>query len=277
MKSLEKIQPDDFEFLRLLLKKQIGLVLTEDKEYLLQSRMEPVIVERKLNDFSGLVRALRASPSSDLMHDVAEAMTINETSFFRDTKPFEDLQRTLIPELQKNAGTRRNLRFWSAAASTGQEAYSLAMSLSEHAITHPGWCYEILATDIARKNLDKAEEAVYSEFEVQRGMPPHLLQKYFSPRANAHWQVNPELRHMVSFKQHNLLDDFVTSGDFDLILCRNVLIYFDQETKRQVLRKLVRHLLPGGILMLGATESFVRELGIGFEDISCGAYRILPA
>lgn len=255
MTKEKKIYPDDFRFLSDFLKNQMGLVLAEDKEYLLLSRLEPIILDRELKDFSGLVRQLRNAPCSSLVNDIVEAMTINETSFFRDKKPYEDIQKIIFPLLRKNAGNRRTLRIWSAAASTGQEAYSLTISILEAQHQYPDWNVEILATDISQKALSKAIAGIYSDFEVQRGVLPPLLSKYFTALPESFWQINQNVRAHVTFKVHNLLDNFLTPTEFDLILCRNVLIYFHTETKRDVVAKLTRHLVPGGVLMVGSTES----------------------
>jgi chemotaxis protein methyltransferase CheR len=271
MQQHPAIHPDDFAFLRDLLKKQIGLSLSSDKEYLLYSRLESVMAKHRFGGMETMVASLRRFRQTELIQDIAEAMTVNETSFFRDGKPFEEIRQRILPLLC--AQSPRRLRFWSAAASTGQEAYSLAMTLLEEDARRSGWSYEILATDVSSHSIEKARQGTYSEFEVQRGMPPALVSRYFARRPSGNWQVSDALKQMVSFKTHNLLDDFITPGAFDLILCRNVLIYFDAETKRNVLRRLVRHLAPGGVLMLGATESLpVGDLGLSLVELGHAIY-----
>lgn len=271
------IHPDDFAFLCELLKKQIGFSLSSDKEYLLHSRLEPVITANKFADIAALVASIRRYRSIDLIKAVCEAMTINETSFFRDGKPFEDIRTRILPLLYQQAQQRQQLRFWSAAASTGQEAYSLAMILREAQNHHTGWTYEILATDVSSKSLEKATQGIYSEFEVQRGITPNVALHYFKRTSSGGWQASDDLKAMISFKTHNLLDDFLTPGAFDLILCRNVLIYFDAETKRRVLRLLCRHLTPGGVLMLGATETLdIADVGVPLVELWHSTYQ-MPA
>jgi chemotaxis protein methyltransferase CheR len=273
MQQHPAIHPDDFAFLRDLLKKQIGLSLSSDKEYLLYSRLESVMAKHRFGSMEAMVASLRRFRQTELIQDIAEAMTVNETSFFRDGKPFEEIRQRILPLLC--AQSPRRLRFWSAAASTGQEAYSLGMTLLEEDARRSGWSYEILATDVSSQSIEKARQGTYSEFEVQRGMPPALVSRYFTRRPSGNWQVSDALKQMVSFKTHNLLDDFITPGAFDLILCRNVLIYFDADTKRDVLRSLVRHLAPGGVLMLGATESLpVADLGLSLVEFGHAIYRM---
>jgi chemotaxis protein methyltransferase CheR len=183
-------------------------------------------------------------------------MTTNESSFFRDLKPFDQFRSFILPQLTKARAQRRAIRIWSAACSSGQEPYSLAMLLSEEKEKLAGWQIEIFATDISTEILAKAEQGVYSQFEVQRGLPIQLLVKYFRQEGER-WRINPAMRGMVRYKCLNLLDDFSSYGPFDVIFCRNVLIYFEQATKTKVLDRLSRVLEPDGFLYLGGAETII--------------------
>jgi chemotaxis protein methyltransferase CheR len=202
-----------------------------------------------------LVTALRRGDEA-LMTAVVESMTTNETFFFRDKVPFENFRAAILPALLAARRMTRCIRIWSAASSSGQEPYSLAMTLKELEDMLAGWRIEIVATDLASGVLQKAQAGIYSQFEVQRGLPIQLLIKYFS-KVGDMWQIAPELRAMVKFRQLNLLSDFSSLGAFDLIFCRNVLIYFDQDTKTGVLKRLGRVTATDGYLVLGAAETVV--------------------
>ena len=183
-------------------------------------------------------------------------MTTNETFFFRDKVPFDHFRDTIMPEIIKARAGRRSVRIWCAAGSTGQEPYSLAMSLKEMGAALTGWRVEIIATDLSQEVLEKAKAGVYSQFEVQRGLPIQMLMKYFKQTGET-WQVNPELRAMIQHRQLNLLQDFAQLGTFDVIFCRNVLIYFDQDTKINIFNRLARQIEGDGFLVLGAAETVV--------------------
>jgi chemotaxis protein methyltransferase CheR len=216
----------------------------------------PIARKAGLASLGGLVAALHRDDSESLMTAVVEAMTTNETFFFRDKVPFENFRTTILPALLAARRSSRVIRIWSAAASSGQEPYSLAMTLKELADTLAGWRIEIVATDLAGGVLQKAQEGIYSQFEVQRGLPIQFLIKYFS-KVGDMWQIAPELRAMVKFRHLNLLADFSALGAFDLIFCRTVLIFFDQETKTDVLNRLGRQAAADGYLVLGAAETVV--------------------
>ncbi len=248
--------PLEYDFLRRSLKERSGLVLSADKQYLVESRLLPIARKAGLASLGGLVAALHRDGSEGLMTMVVEAMTTNETFFFRDKVPFENFRTTILPALLAARRSSRIIRIWSAAASTGQEPYSLAMTLCELADALAGWRIEIIATDLAGGVLQRAQEGIYSQFEVQRGLPIQFLIKYFS-KVGDMWQIAPELRAMVKFRQLNLLADFSALGVFDLIFCRNVLIYFYQETKTDVLDRLGRLAAADGYLVLGAAETVV--------------------
>jgi chemotaxis protein methyltransferase CheR len=248
--------PLDYDFLRKALKQRSGLVLSADKQYLVESRLLPIARKAGFGNLGELVAALKRDDTDALMTAVVEAMTTNETFFFRDKTPFENFRSAVLPALLGSRRASRTIRIWSAAASTGQEPYSLAMALKEVEGSVAGWRIEIIATDLASGVLAKAQAGIYSQFEVQRGLPIQLLIKYFT-KVGDMWQIAPEIRAMVKFKQLNLLADFSALGTFDLIFCRNVLIYFDQETKISLLNRLGRITASDGYLVLGAAETVV--------------------
>jgi chemotaxis protein methyltransferase CheR len=246
----------DFEFLRGFLKARSGLSLTPEKRYLVESRLAPVCRRFELEDLSELARGLKGGRDSDLEKAVVEAMTTNETFFFRDKVPFDLFRDVLLPRfLGSRSGTRR-LRIWCAAASSGQEPYSLAMLLTEAASRLAGWQVEIVATDISTEVLEKARAGLYSQFEVQRGLPIQLLLRHFS-QVGDQWQISPQIRAMVTFRHLNLIKDFGQLGTFDIVYCRNVLIYFDPPTKTEVLKRLATNLAPDGALLLGSAETVI--------------------
>ncbi|WP_029587226.1 protein-glutamate O-methyltransferase CheR [Bradyrhizobium sp. URHD0069] len=246
--------PLDYEFLRKLLKERSGLDLSSDKQYLVESRLIPLARRGGLQGITELVQKIRSGAEA-LTSEVVEAMTTNETFFFRDKIPFDHLRQTVLPELVQARASRRSLRIWCAASSTGQEPYSIAMCIKEFAGL-AGWRIEIVATDLSQEVLEKSRSGIYSQFEVQRGLPIQSLVKYFTQTGEL-WQLNADIRAMVQHRQLNLLQDFSHLGAFDLIFCRNVLIYFDQDTKLGVFDRLAKVLEPDGVLALGAAESVV--------------------
>lgn len=248
--------PSDYEFLRKLLKERSGLDLSADKQYLVESRLVPLARRVGLPGISELVQKAKAGSAEALIWEVVEAMTTNETFFFRDKIPFEHLRDTMLPALMQARAARRALRIWCAASSTGQEPYSIAMLLKEMGATLSGWRVEIVATDLSQGVLEKSRAGLFSQFEIQRGLPIQLLVKYFT-QVGEMWQLNPDVRAMVSHRQLNLLQDFSHLGSFDVIFCRNVLIYFDQDTKIGIFERLARVVEPDGFMVLGAAESVV--------------------
>ena len=247
--------PQDYEYLRKLLKDRSGLVLSADKQYLVESRLVPLARKAGLPGITELVAKMKAGGEA-LTVDVVEAMTTNETFFFRDKVPFDHFRDTVVPKIVAARGARKQLKIWCAAGSTGQEPYSLAMALKEMGSTLSGWRLEILATDLSQEVQEKSKAGIYSQFEVQRGLPIQLLVKYFK-QVGEMLQINPEIRAMVQHKPLNLLQDFSHLGVFDVIFCRNVLIYFDQDTKIGVFNRLAKSLEPDGFLALGAAETVV--------------------
>ena len=247
--------PTEYEYLRKFLRDQSGLDLSADKQYLIESRLLPLARKAGLAGISELVQRLQGG-SSALSTSVVEAMTTNETFFFRDKIPFDHFRDTIVPEMLKARAGRKSMRIWCAAGSTGQEPYSLAMCLKEMGAALAGWRIEIVASDLSQEVLEKSRAGIYSQFEVQRGLPIQLLVRYFK-QAGETWQINPELRAMVQHRQLNLLHDFSQLGVFDIIYCRNVLIYFDQDTKIDIFNRLARQIEPDGFLVLGAAETVV--------------------
>jgi chemotaxis protein methyltransferase CheR len=250
------VTPLDYDFLRTCLKARSGLVLSADKQYLVESRLLPVARKAGLANLAELVTALKPAQDAALMTAVVEAMTTNESFFFRDKTPFEHFRSTIMPTLLAARRSSRTIRIWCAAAATGQEPYSLAMCLKEIEAEIAGWRIELLATDLSGEVLEKARSGLYTQFEVQRGLPIQLLIRHFAQSGEL-WQIAPEIRAMVRYRQLNLLADFTQLGTFDLIFCRNVLIYFDQETKTDVLNRLARVIAQDGFLVLGAAETVV--------------------
>jgi chemotaxis protein methyltransferase CheR len=248
------VTPFDYEFLRKLLRERSGLDLSSDKQYLVESRLIPLARRVGLPGIAELVAKIK-SGSDALTSEVVEAMTTNETFFFRDKIPFDHLRETVLPELMQARASRSSLRIWCAASSTGQEPYSIAMCLKEFAAL-AGWRVEILATDLSQGVLEKSKAGIFSQFEVQRGLPIQMLVKHFTQIGEL-WQLNADIRAMVQHRQLNLLQDFSHLGTFDVIFCRNVLIYFDQDTKSGIFDRLAKVLEPDGALALGAAESVV--------------------
>lgn len=244
----------DFDVYKDLLFKKSGLVVTPDKSYLLDSRLTPVAKKHGFASLDAMGVALRGIPPEPLVKDIVEAMTTNETSFFRDGKPFEIFKQTVLPWMSKSRGGARKIRLWCAAASSGQEPYTLAMLWKESQNLFPGWSLEILATDISDDILALARKGNYSQFEVQRGLPIQLLMKYFK-QDGERWQISDDLRKMIRYENFNLLDSMARLGQFDIIFCRNVLIYFDEPTKKRILDSMSTLLPKDGFLFLGGAET----------------------
>ena len=247
--------PHDFQFLQKFLLKRSGLDLPEAKAYLLESRLQKILRDEKMPSLSHLVMALRGN-NARLEQLVADAMTTNETLFFRDRQPFESLENIVLPQLMKARAATRKLSIWCAACSTGQEPYSLAMMFEENRAQWAGWTIQIIATDLSAAIVARAQSAEYSQFEVQRGLPVRYLLKYFTQDKDV-WTLNAPVRQRVQFRTLNLMEDFRGLGSFDIIFCRNVLIYFDIATRRDVLTRMLPLLPPDGRLVLGAPETVV--------------------
>ncbi|HEX6979942.1 MAG TPA: protein-glutamate O-methyltransferase CheR [Alphaproteobacteria bacterium] len=248
------MKPENFAWLCRHLQDNTGLVLSSDKMYLVESRLTPVARKHLLGGLDALVETLRSQRSRELERDVIDAMMTNESFFFRDGKPFEQFRHFVLPRMLQGRAAQRTIRIWSAACSTGQEPYTIAMILKEEEAKLAGWKVEIVATDISHEALARARSGIYSQFEVQRGLPIQLLIKYFTQDGDR-WQIMPELRAMVQFREFNLLSDFGPLGRFDIVFCRNVLIYFDQATKAAILERISRTMAPDGLLYLGGAET----------------------
>jgi chemotaxis protein methyltransferase CheR len=247
---------DSFAYIAGLVKGRSGLVLTPDQSYMLETRLGPLLKREGLPSLDALALRLKDPRTSGLAEQVTEALTTNESSFFRDVKPFDHLRRVL-PALAAARPPGAPLRIWSAACSTGQEAYSIGMILAELALDRRA---EIIGTDIAQEVLTRARDGSFTQFEVQRGLPARLLVKHFRQEAGR-WRVAPELRAMARFERFNLLSDLRPLGRFDVIFCRNVLIYFDTPTKARVLEAMAAQLTPDGVLYLGGAETVLGLTG----------------
>ena len=240
--------------LQRFLARQAGLAFEGDQLYMAESRLQPLAQRRGFPDVNFLVAELQRGTDPQLTRDAVEAMTTHETFFYRDRTPFEQFRSVMLPKLMATRADARRLRIWCSAASTGQEAYSLAMLLDEEARKLAGWNIEILATDLSHAVIDIARRGIYSQFEVQRGLPITHLLRYFR-REGEGWQLNEHIRARVDFRQLNLIQDFSRLGVFDVIFCRNVLIYLDKASRADVLTRLMPRLAAGGYLALGASET----------------------
>lgn len=244
----------DFEHFMGFLKTKAGIVITAEKAYLVENRLSPVARKHSIGSADEVLTKLRQAPSAALVNDVLDAMTTNETLFFRDQRPFDQFRDKIIPELlQRNAASKR-IRIWCAACSSGQEPYSLAMLFNELGPKVAGWKLEIVATDISKTILDRARKAEYSQFEVQRGLPITMLVKYFEQKGES-WALKPEFKNNVQFREFNLLESPRALGQFDVVFCRNVLIYFDHPTKADILAKIAGVMPSNGYLFLGGAET----------------------
>ncbi|HWB07749.1 MAG TPA: protein-glutamate O-methyltransferase CheR [Pirellulales bacterium] len=265
----------DFDYVRTLVRDRAAIVLEEDKHYLIETRLQTLARADGLRSAREIMEHMRRDRTSSWHTKVVEAMTTNETSFFRDLKPFEALRKMVFPALVAQRRAERRLSVWCAACSTGQEPYSIAMIMRDPAVVPAGWTTRIQATDLATNVLERAKLGRYNQFEVNRGLPAHLLVKYFQ-KQGTEWQVKDELRSMIEFKLLNLIEPWPNLPETDVVFLRNVLIYFDVETKRRILAKVRRILRPDGYLFLGGAETtlnlddaFVR---VDFDGSGC--YRL---
>lgn len=250
---MSDIKTSDFSFIANMLQEKSGIALSEDKGYLVDSRLMPIAKKYGLNDISDLVDYIKENMDDALLTEIVEAMTTNESFFFRDTKPFDYLKKEIIPNILKKSPGKSSINIWSAACSTGQEPYSIAMTILEDP-SLSSLNFNIMATDLDMNVMEKARDGLYSQFEVQRGVPIAMLMKYFT-QTNEHWQIKDELKARIKFEKFNLMESPKSLGDFDVIFCRNVLIYFDAETKKKVLNNLCNCLNKDGSVILGASES----------------------
>jgi len=271
--SSSTILAENYRFLRDYIYRESGIVLDDDKHYLLEARLLPVAQQLHLGSLDALCAALRQSSDPPLKKKVVESMTTHETLFFRDMAPFDALRTMILPPLLEQRKTIRKLTFWSAAASSGQEAYSLAMLLLEMGLAD--WNIQILATDLSEQILAKAREGRYLQIEVNRGLPASFLLKYFD-RQGLDWQLRNDVRRMVHFEAFDLRSSMRTKGPFDVVFCRNVLIYFDVETKKKILQELRGALFPGGHLLLGSAETTL-NLDDQFRRVTVGRATLYQA
>ena len=248
--------PADYDFIRKVLKERSGYLLSPDKHYLIDSRLTPLARQQGCATLAELVQKMKMPGADALLARVTETMTINESFFFRDKIPFDRFKDTILPALMEARRPARRLRIWCSACSTGQEPYSLAMILKSMSEKLVGWQFDIVATDISRDVLERAKAGIYSQFEVQRGLPIQMLMQFFQ-QVGEQWRVSEDIRRMVQFRHLNLLERFTMLGTFDVVFCRNVLIYFDQSTKADVLERIGQQLAPEGFLVLGAAETVV--------------------
>lgn len=250
------ISPADFQFMQQLLRARSGIVLETGKEYLVETRLLPILRSEKMESIGDLIGRIRQTRDERLTRAVVDAMTTNETSFFRDLHPFATLRSDILPDLAKKRAAERRLDIWCGAASTGQEPYTIAMVIKELGPLFHGWNINILATDLSSEVLDKAREGLYSQLEVNRGLPAPLLVKYFKQEGLS-WRISAEIRAMVKYQELNLLSSFSQFPRMDLVFLRNVLIYFDLPTKRDILERIGRLLKPDAYLFLGGAETTV--------------------
>jgi chemotaxis protein methyltransferase CheR len=253
--TVATLPADDFEYLSRLMHDRVAIVLEPGKEYLALSRLHPIARDHGVDSVSALVTELRRREETSALHDqVIDALTTNETTFFRDYNPWESLRLTVLPELLERRARTRTLAIWSAGCSTGQEPFSVAMAIREHFPELLSWQLTILGTDISPTVLDRARRGRYGQLEVNRGLPAHLLVRHFT-RAGMEWEIEEPIRRMVRYQRHNLARDWTAMPPFDLVFMRNVMIYFDIEAKRRVLAQMHGQLATGGYLLLGASET----------------------
>ena len=246
----------DYDFIRKVLKERSGYMLAPDKQYLIDSRLNPLARELGCASLAELVQKMRAPGADALLARVTETMTINESFFFRDKIPFDRFKDTILPALMEARANTRRLRIWCSACSTGQEPYSLAMILKSMKEKFAGWNVDIVASDISQDVLERAKAGIYTQFEVQRGLPIQMLMQFFQ-QVGEQWRISEEIRKMVQFRHLNLIERFNILGTFDVVFCRNVLIYFDLKTKSDILERIAQQLSPEGYLVLGAAETVV--------------------
>jgi chemotaxis protein methyltransferase CheR len=271
--SAGKMPAENYQLLQEIVYRGSGIVLEQDKQYLFEARLISVARRHGLGSVGDLCTLLRATQGDAVRNEVVEAMTTNETYFFREPAQYEAIRNVLLPELRQQKETTRRLSFWSAASSTGQEAYSLAMLLLDQ--DFGGWNVQILGTDLSNPVLEKARAGRYLQLEVNRGLPASNLLKHFQ-RRGLDWELNEQTRRLARFERFDLRSPMRSLGPFDAVFCRNVLIYFDVATRKQILREMHATLFRGGWLLLGSSET---TLGMDelFERRSLGAVTVYVA
>lgn len=264
----------EFTYISDMVRSRSAIVLEPGKEYLVEARLAPLVRELGLESIGALVARLRQPAAGPLAERVTEAMTTNETSFFRDVAPFQALRTDILPPLVKARAAARRLRIWCAASSSGQEPYSIAMTITDAFPELRGWDLEIIATDLSKEMVERARSGVYKALEVNRGLPAPMLIKFFT-KVGVDYELKPEIRSMVQFSELNLIGPWPAFPTFDIVFLRNVLIYFDVDTKRAIIGRVKRLLAPDGYLFLGAAETTM-NIDDGFERLPlerAGCYR----
>jgi chemotaxis protein methyltransferase CheR len=272
------LSPGDFQFVSQLVRQRSAIVLEPEKSYLLEARLSPLARAEGHVSLEAMIAFLRAQPNNGLHRKVVEAMTTNETSFYRDLHPFDALRTHVLPDILKRRAGQRELTIWCAASSSGQEPYTIAMTLREHFPELATWTVRILGTDISSEMVRRSKEGKYGQLEVNRGLPAALLLKHFEKRG-MEWQVKPELQRWCEFRELNLIEPWGPLPRMDIVFLRNVLIYFDVQTKRTILDNVQKVLHPWGYLFLGGAETVI-NLGDGFERVPVdrsGCYRLKGA
>ncbi len=268
--------PDDFRDFADFLRKNSGISLGEDKEYLVEARMAPVMEEWNFTSISGLCAALRDTGDPELEAQVVDYMTTNETSFFRDNRPFEALEHFVLPALIDSRGSDKRISIWSAACSFGQEPYSIAMILHEKFPSLADWNVTITATDISKRAIARASAGSYSELEINRGLPPDLRDKYFT-RSGYRWEIDGRLRDSVEFRPLNMIDPSMPFPPADIIFVRNILYYFEVDLQKQVLTRIRAAMAPSSYLFLGSADT-IANTGTEFERLDdfprSGCFRV---
>jgi len=272
------VSPADFTLVARLLLENCALVLEPGKEYLIKARLAPLVQKYGLSGIAPLIDRLRNSPDRNLINEIVEAMVTTETSFFRDIHPFETLRKTVLPELMERRRPQRRLNIWCAASASGQEPYSLAILLREHFPELSGWQVHLSATDISRGMLERCRLGRYSQIEVNRGLPTPLLLKWFR-QEGAFWQLDERIRSAVNFSPINLAQPWPSMPTWDLVMLRNVMIYFDNGVKRAILDRVTRVLSKDGYLMLGGAETTLNlsDSYSRVENLKSGFYRLKPS
>ncbi len=272
------IATTDFDYISTLVRQRSAIVLETGKEYLIEARLLPLARERGASTVSGLVGELRRSPTGPLRDLIVEAMTTNETSFFRDVHPFTALSDQILPDLVRSRGSERSLNIWSAACSSGQEIYSIAMLVQDVIGADPAWRVRLLATDLSPAMLARTREGIYTQFEVNRGLPASMLVRHFR-KVGLQWQIDERMRRLVETRLVNLDQELRNIAQMDIVFMRNVLIYFDSPTKRQILARVRKVMRPDGYLVLGGAETTL-NLDDSFDRVQIGrapVYRLRGA
>lgn len=256
-----KVTPEEFKLFSEYILSISGIALEAGKEYLIETRLNPIITRLDCRSYLDLLKMAKADFKKQIENEIIDAISTNETYFFRDKSPFELLQFKILPDLidrRSKGSIRPTIRLWSAANSTGQEIYSIAMTLLEMGISNSNYNIKLLGTDISDAAIAKASYGLYNKFEVARGLDTRRLNRFFEPHGD-NWKIKDELRAMVQFKKMNLMKPFVGLGKFDIILCRNVMIYFNTADRQRIYYEISKTLEPDGYLLIGSTESLVND------------------